>query len=446
MFQMKFKNSSGSILLQALIGLGVMVMMSPIIFREIKKYNEGVQRENVINDLVTLQHAASSFVTFDKDKYSSGICSIPLNSVKILSGDNLKACLQDYLPTASSALFQANPYEQTYSLVMKKIPNGTETNVVAVVVASGGTVDVLTLNGIGQYLFDKGVIVAPDKLVIGEEGAQLPAVLEESIKNLSGSIGAIVLFVSDVTKREDYLYANNISGDSKHLFNTMLTNLYMGGNNIANIKTIDLHDLILSESLYIKNLSVQDAVVKGAVSFSDRFNVANTVNTNSSFYIIPNNDIYFSSPVDVSGGVSVNYVNLPNSELIVNGNANVKNNIDVTGNVEFGKNTNGASVIGPANQQLNFAGNVYVGNVNVNTTANSIQTVGDLYIYSDGFIYVKRNSASETEQADNSIISLDGTSVVDDICIGGTSGTYCLSEKLKSFHDRLTYVLENKSW
>ena len=62
------KVCGGAIMFQVLLGLGLMVVMSPMIFTQIQKYNEEIRREEVVNHLGKWQKAASSFIVFEKDQ------------------------------------------------------------------------------------------------------------------------------------------------------------------------------------------------------------------------------------------------------------------------------------------------------------------------------------------------------------------------------------------
>ena len=59
------KSVGGAVMFQVLLGLGLMVMMSPMIFSQIKKYNESIANEEIVHELDVLQKAASSFIVFD---------------------------------------------------------------------------------------------------------------------------------------------------------------------------------------------------------------------------------------------------------------------------------------------------------------------------------------------------------------------------------------------
>ena len=235
-----YKSVGGAVLFQVLLGLGLMVLMSPIIFKQIQKYNEEVQREEVIANMETFQKAVTSFIIFEKDKMSAGSYVIPDRQVKFWSGNEMKSVLSDYLGSASVPL--TNGFGQEYSFITYR--NGEV--IEAVVVASGGGVDELTLNGIGQFLFDKGAVLAADGTLLSD--LKLSSNLQSAVNSLVSSTGsgALVMFVSDAFFSSDYLPSDDgpkPSGSSARsvVFRTLPSHVTSTSSSGANSYSACLH-------------------------------------------------------------------------------------------------------------------------------------------------------------------------------------------------------------
>ena len=432
------KSCGGAIMFQVLLGIGLMVLMSPIVFQQIKKYNEDIHREEVVADMEKLQKAASSFVMFEKET-----SKIP-DGMTIWRNDNLSSALHDYLG-GSGLPHSPNGFGQEYSIITLKNENGVDGAVVASCVSSRCINDV-TLNGIGQFLFDRGAIIASDGEVLSDLklSDELKAKLQDVAHDTKA--GLLVMFISDAYFTSDYLHIEEMPGESSRavLFNTMLVDLQMDGGGVQhNLNDVNLmygNDLKVSGSSNLGVVSVNtltlasESYVHGDVEYK-RNNGLLMLNGSRDIGLVAESELYFNN-LKVSGEMKVGSIDIDTSDMTLAGS------IDVSL----------YNVLGDANV-IDWEGNMPVGGINfvvaniVNSTGNKTDEVGYITMIdqgsvgkssyssssssdgsSDGFIYV--GEYTETSSGDKSyavqpaILNLAGTSEVKDICIASV----CLSK------------------
>ena len=454
------KNSGGAVMFQVLLGLGLMVLMSPMVFRQIKKYNQEIAREEVVHDLEKWQKAASSFVIFEKD--------IPeqIKGTSIITGDQLKSKLSEYLPDNTPT---ENSFGQTYGMITIRpevdLPDGTRApsdQVEAVVFAYGGSVPTIELNGIGQFLFDKGAVMDADgqiysNLNIDDQGNTKDSLrISTAMKSaLSGKGGLLFMYVSDAYFVSDYLYSSPMPGvanDRSSFVNTMIVDLDMGGKDMTNVKNFYTQKLN-GVNMFATQLSVSELNFKGPSEIENDFEYQNT------------NGISVTGgklPVTTTGNGGYGYgldesKNLVDvDELEVSGetrldrlfikNANI-NGIDATGKVDV---VSGKGIYVRGN--VDIAGNVNAKEVFANTVVSDGSNAGDWDVVDKVTILSKQNNSSEDsyiyigsisdsgeldEDISTIIVNFDGFSEADDICRVKNGVTTCLSNILRDYYDRL---------
>ena len=118
--------------------------------------------------------------------------------IKLWKGEEMKTVLSDYLGNPIPPT--SNAFGQEYSFITARNGDMIE----ALVVASGGGVDELVLNGIGQYLFDKGAVLASDGVLLSDLSLS-QTLLNEAKKMVSPTLGgALLMFVNDAFFSSDF--------------------------------------------------------------------------------------------------------------------------------------------------------------------------------------------------------------------------------------------------
>lgn len=425
------KNDGGAVLLQTLLGLGLMVAMTPIILSQIRKYNESINREEVISQMSLLQKAVTSYISFDRT-------SVP-NGCVVKSGNEMKNLLSDY---GGERIATSNAFGQTYSFITCKKTIGSGENssdIIEAAIFANGEVDDLTLNSIGEYLFDQGVVLSNnDHIELTNYNAKLSSTLKNEISNVIGSRGALVMFVSDVFMVSDYLYINKGPGGTTSV-NTMLANINMNGNSLvdvykANGSTLNIMNNLRVAGLAGKQLELADSTVTGILSIEntepfspdssdDSMKITtNTIDINSLQVTNANVLNAFFDPGDLKTN------QLDTKTLIIEGDLNV---VPVAGEGKEPVWNFAASNV--------LADNLYskgsVSNKFANIYLKDDEDGVESYIYDGTFIenglYFEPNKSSK--------ISLSGVSEVVDICVNGsTSGSYnCLSTNVINIYNQI---------
>lgn len=423
------KNDGGAVLLQTLLGLGLMVAMTPVILNQIRKYNESVNREEVISQMLLLQKAVTSFISFDRT-------SVP-NGCTVKSGNEMKNLLSDY---GGERIATSNAFGQTYSFITCKKTIGAGENssdIIEAAVFANGVVDDLTLNSIGEYLFDQGVVLSNgDHTELTNYNAKLSATLKSAIANAIGSQGALVMFVSDAFMVSDYLYINKGPGGTTSV-NTMLANINMNGNSLvdvykANGSTLNILNSLKVAGLAGKKLELSDSVVTGIFS-------------------IENTEPFVSDSSDDRMKIETNTIDI--SSLRVN-NANVLSAFFNPGDLKTKKlNTKSLTVEGDLNivQRSTEAGpdgwNLAASTVVADTlysqgpVSNQFKNIilddedfnVESYIYSGNFA----SGGLYFDPKKSSKLNLSGVSEVVDICVHDASQPFlrrCVSSEILSIY------------
>lgn len=423
------KSCGGAVLFQVLLGLGLMVVMSPVIFNQIKKYNEGIQREEVISHMEVFQKAVTSFVTFEKDKKIGESFFIPDGTVKHWSGTEMDNALRDYLGVNPPP--KTNGFGQTYSFITNRKGDAIE----AVVVASGGGVSELVLNGIGQFLFDKGAVMAYDGTLLSD--LSLSAVLSNEVKKMvsPSSGGALLMFVNDAFFSSDFLHIAEMPGESDRakLFNTMIVDLDMNGRNVRNVKNLYSVNMDISSGSLIDILSVNnlkfdsESSVKSLVEFQNTSGIG--YSSSSSLLPITANDVYIDEFSTSSGTSQVKRVDIDEGELETS--VLDVENYHVLGNVSVKSGWKNMSIDSlKANTLLSSGGSKYD---NVDNVIMLEDGDGNSYIYVGGY----DEGEEKFNDNDSLVFNLSGISEVKDICIGSN----CISDRILEVYTELQNAL-----
>ena len=423
------KSCGGAIMFQVLLGIGIMVLMSPVVFQQIKKYNEEIHREEVIADMEKLQKAGSSFVLFEKET-----SKIP-EGIKLWSNGELKSVLGDYLGGSG---FPASPndFGQEYSLITMKSGNEIDGLVVASCLRNKCINDIV-LNGIGQFLFDRGAIVASDGEVLSDLklSDELKEVVQEIVRDTES--GLLVMFISDAYFTSDYLHITEMPGESSKavLFNTMLVDLDMaGGNTRHNVNDVNIvygNDLTVRGTSNLGLVSVNDislksqSVVHGGVEYKRTDNIF-MMNGDTVLGLTPENELYFNN-AEFKGDLKLGSVDIDTLDLKLDGDINVSS-YDVLGDALVTRNWADNMPVGGISYII---ANMVVSNGSKVDNAENITMIDDTSSgTSDGFIYVgqyeETSSGEKTYEVQPAILNLAGTSEVKDICVGGE----CLSQSV----------------
>ncbi len=419
------KNDGGAVLLQTLLGLAVMVAMTPIILNQIRKYNESINREEVIAQMSLLQKAVTSYISFDRTAVPSGCV--------VKSGNEMKNLLKDY---GGERLQTTNAFGQTYSFITCKktvVAGDNSSDIIEAAVFAYGNVDDLTLNSIGEYLFDQGVVLSTgDHTELTNYNAKLSSTLKTQIGNIIGGQGALVMFVSDAFMVSDYLYINKGPGGTTTV-NTMLTNINMNGNSLVDVYKSQGSILNIMNSLKVaglagKKLEIADSTLEGVFSAENQEPFiqnepmkVKTSNIDMSSLKIENMDV---SKIQFDPG-DLTAKELVTSKLVVEGDLNV---VPVDSGENSGSWNFGATDI--------TADNLYSTGT-VSNIFNEIELKDDedgieSYIY-DGTISLLGDFTEASSK-----INLSGMSEVYDICWGnGSAGSYCLSDKVYGFWQQI---------
>ena len=436
------KNVGGSILFQVLLGLGLMVVMSPIVLQQIRKYNEEVRREDVISDMSKLQKAVSSFVVFSKGgaNIPNGVTcwkDVTTNciskTIKVNNKDlpvqtkKMKDALNDYLKEGSLNTEKINAYGLEYYFIT--IKNGADLS--SILVAScveKACIDRITLNGVGQYLFDKGSIIQDDKELLGD--VKLSTALQDVMKNVvdDTGAGAIFLYTTDEMVTSDFLYRYLMPGasDKARILNTMLVNLNMNNNDINNVKDLK------SSSFNVANLSKISAMVIDNAKFNfANVNVDNFIEysgisdenlkvANGIFPFVAKKEseagnIYMQD-LDTKGGTTeFKGIDLKDADLTVTEEIAIEKDANIDLTTFIVKDDNKAKVVSIDKAIVDI--------VNVTQVEKTETKLGSVFMKDDktkdAFIYV----LSEQNPV---VVNLSGTTEVDDIVINGEK----LSEKI----------------
>ena len=437
------KVSGGAVMFQVLLGLGLMVMMSPMIFTQIKKYNEEIQREEAVSHLETWQRAAASFVVFEKDSGKIG------EGINVWEGDALRTALLDYL--GSSAVPLTNGFGQSYAMITRRDGEQIE----AIVIAYGGGLNKLTLNGIGQFLFDKGAVIDEDGFILSD--MKLSDDLYNKLKTYVSPTrgGALFMYVSDAFFTSDYLHIAPMPGtsDRSSLVNTMIVDLNMNGNNMNFVKNFYATKLEGSNA-YIDSLSISDLTFSSPSVIEKDFEYQNNVG-------ITGADSLPVSTIAVGMDDRENH-KVEVDELTVN-NAKFKKVYIDEGELET-KDISAKKyyIHGDVNVNNGWANNTMLNNVVSNTFSSENGTNVDVVktivmdkpvvnpdgTIEDSFVYVGQYSTDASgnkvyDDGKSLVLNLAGVSSVRDICYGTGTNQKCLSDRILNYYKSLEALLHD---
>lgn len=427
-----FRNVAGAVLMQALLGLAVMVAMSPVVFDQIRKYNEDINQEEVMAQMTLLQKAVVSYISFDKK-------GVP-NGCNVLSGKPMVDVLVDYggehLPTS-------NAFGQEYYFLTCKVANqtvGENEKVVEAVVFASGEMDDLVLNGIGQYLFDQGGVIANRNVELEAELGKsrwrsnydtvLSKKLIEEIENIIGDNGALVMFVSDTFFFSDYLYIHSMGTATD--FNTMLVDLNMNDNNLQNVSRAEGTKLIISRELHTSGLAGVNIVFnKSKLEDNSVLSLENKDRepfVGSTISVYPQKVKIYEMEVDNAEFKSINLDSgdfetdvLEAQKITVHGNLTIVDNESW----KFGASEVEAfslTSLGPVSNDF--------GVVNMKDDEDGLES----FIYSGVF-----NIDGYYDDDKSSKINLSGMSEVVDVC----SETGCISEQVFKIYDDILVLWDS---
>ncbi|MGN0929355.1 MAG: hypothetical protein ACI4N3_01810 [Alphaproteobacteria bacterium] len=424
------KSDGGAILLQTLLGLGLMVAMTPIILNQIRKYNESVNREEVVSQMSLLQKAVTSYISFDRTSVPSGCV--------VKSGNEMKDLLSDY---GGERISTSNAFGQTYSFITcKKTINAGEnsSDIIEAAIFASGEVDDLTLNSIGEYLFDQGVVLSNiDHTELTNYNAKLSQTLKTEISKVIGNHGALVMFVSDAFMVSDYLYINKGPGGTT-VVNTMLADINMNGNSLidvykANGTTLDVLQNLKVAGLAGKKMEIADTTVSGIISIENTQPFV-TESSDTNMNII-------TDTVDINS-LQVENVNVLNAVFDPGELKTEKletQNLVVEGDVNVVEGTSTSEDGGSAISGWNFAAsNVEVDNLSSKGTVSN--QFSNIYLKDgedevESYIYDGTFNNNMFDIDESTKINLSGISEVYDICYLSGIKTECISDKLVNFYD-----------
>ncbi|MCR5507029.1 MAG: hypothetical protein K6F04_04240 [bacterium] len=420
------KAIGGAVMFQVLLGLGLMVMMSPMIFSQIKKYNEEVQREEAVHDLEKWQKAASSYIVFEKDK---GL------QTGVTEGSALKNLLLDYL--GSDAPKTSNGFGQTYGMIIvQNAENAVSSaggSVEAVVFAYGGGVDRLTLNGIGQFLFDKGAVMDSDGTILSDLSLSpaLTNALKTKVNPSNG--GLIFMFVTDSFFTSDYLHVAPMPGDVERgsLVNTMIVDLNMNSHNMNYVDNFFAKE-ITAANIIGTDLSVSSLVLNG------KSNVGSFSYQNSDGFTSLSGELPFSM-TGTNSEIQVDNLTVEGDlrlhKIFIEGSDLTTSTINSKGYYVHGDASGIASNINTivSNTFVSKDGSQAdtVSTVTMDAPSNLSNNLEDSYIYVGSYTEVDGNKTYN--EGDSIILNLAGVSEVSDIC----KGTDCLSNRILNYYTTL---------
>ncbi|MDR2098673.1 MAG: hypothetical protein LBO78_01450 [Rickettsiales bacterium] len=416
------KNSEGGgVLLQVLLGLGVMVAMTPLILSQVRKYNEQINREEVVAQMQLIRKAVTSYVSFDKSQVPGGC--------QTKDGAAMKSALSNY---GGNDLATLNSFGQTYYFITCKSASGVGGDIIeAAVGARGGGLSDVVLNGIGQYLFDQGAVLASDGEWLSNYSINLSAGLKSHISADPIYHGSLVMYVSDAFMLSDYLHINPmaVGATDSQMVNTMLTSLNMNGHNMLGIKNANGTKLAISKDLKVSALAGQTATFSPSP-----FSVAGVVEIQSG-----HPDTFISGKLPISpqsvdinkietgDGVKVKHIDMEDGDLDT-ARLEVKK-LSVSGDVNIISRPGDAALFEAKSLSADTLDSSGPG---VNRFA-AIKLNDDV-AGSHSYIYEGMLDGSGAYREDSSsVINLSGVSEVVDVC--WKSG--CLSTKVQATHQSL---------
>ena len=399
-------------MLEVLLALGLMIVMTPVILNQIRKYNEQIAREEVVAQMALLRKAVQSYISFDRSAVPGGCVEV--------EGNRIKQTLANY---GGRSLSLRNGFGQDYYFVTCRKLDG---DVVAYVGAKGGGLNAEELGGIAAFLFDQGAMVNADNIIVSNYNFSMDPELDRIARTNRLSL---IMFVSDANITSDFLHADRISGPQGALVNTMLVDLYMSNNPIRDIKAIYGAEIVASRRLGIagamtgvKAEIVQDFDIKNAMSFQGDVREIRDSLPGVSFPFSP---LMLYLDQMSAGNVEFLQVNIPNADLRV-------------------RELSGSRVTVRGDMTMDgVVGDLDIGEVSaaMGLSAGSSPNNASVMMLDDrdgsGVAYSGRYGDGNFDPTSSSSIALSGVSEVIDICWGDGR---CVSDQMYEVFNQLRAI------
>jgi len=251
-------------LMQVLLGLAIMVLMTPLIMDQVKRRNRRIVREEAIARLVAIQGAASAYISFEEK-------NIPIGCFEYANG-----AMQELLrPFGGGELATANAFGQEYYIYVchEHGRDGAE-RTEAFAGARGGDIDEEELYALGEYLFDQGAVVDAQGGVLSNYEIYIAPELVEKAQTQPNSL---IMLVSGDFAVSDYLRIDPVymaGGARNFTVNTMQVDIDMNGRPIKNALSMNGDAVELSKGIAAKRASGNSASFFGSASIGALFEVS----------------------------------------------------------------------------------------------------------------------------------------------------------------------------
>ncbi|MDR1008718.1 MAG: hypothetical protein LBL52_00505 [Rickettsiales bacterium] len=414
----KNNHIAGAVLMQVLFGLGLMIAMTPVILKEIRKYNEQIAREEVVAQMDLAAKTASSFMSFEKGSFPVGC--------REYNGNAMRSILDNY---GGRELALVNRFGQEHFFIACKRDTGEITYengqpkpvyaMEAVAGAQGGDVDEIILGSIGGYMFDKGAVIDSEGNAISNYAVPLSESMKLELKSHKNSL---IMYVGDASSYSEFLHIDAMNtGDADGIIvNTMLADIDMRFNDM-----LDIHDLKANQVDVAKVLRAGDMAGVAAV-FGQGLDIGGTLALQGEA-TFPDGDMPIAAgeleldSAAFSGDVEVKRIDMAGGDLYA---GSLKaDNIEVSGDMQIADSSTGfpmsylsAESITATSWDRNIFDEIVL--VDDNSSSDSRVIAGR---FEDGK-FVPLESAS---------ISLSGVSEVVDICKRGGG---CISDAILGIH------------
>lgn len=251
------KNDNGGILLEVLLMLAILMVIFPIMQRDIKKRTDNIRNQMVVKDLMKLKGAVETYLK-KKPTFETAIVDIPFSDL-VDSG----------LPKSFA---KKNVLDQEYK-VRVRVSNDADGNLIydAIVFATGNAElssirlrDIVKdAKGYAGYVED-GLIYGPDWQ------------LSVAPWNSSGDIDETSIVVKTGFSKKDYKYVSRVPGIGS---STMETNLYMNLNGIYNVNDMFVSDKAeFGSAVFDGTTKVSDVSVAENMHLQAHLNIGKSFN------------------------------------------------------------------------------------------------------------------------------------------------------------------------
>ena len=252
-----FKNCSGGILLEVLFMLAILMLIFPIMQKDVKKRTDEIRNTAVVKDLMKLKGAVENYLK-RKPTFENAVTDI-----------DFKDLVESGLPVTFS---KTNLLGQEYK-VRVKTSTDIDGNVVydAVIIATGNN-DIPSVRirdivknakGYAGYVED-GLIYGPNW--------QLSA----SAWDQGGDINDSSIVMKTGFSRKDYKYVSRVPGIGS---STMETNLYMNLNSIYNVNNLFINEKAELGTFEAQgNSTISDMAIDKSLSLEADMNVGSSFN------------------------------------------------------------------------------------------------------------------------------------------------------------------------